>query len=146
MFIQIVFGSLLIIVTIMIAGASYLVMEALFVRYHAWLVRRPHAPKQMLVLCVTALWILALVTISVWIWAIAFRVLGIFSTFEAALYFALVSFTTLGFGDVLLPQDWRLLSGLIAANGLMNFGLSTAIMIEVMRQLRINQLDAVRED
>ncbi|MEO8531412.1 MAG: potassium channel family protein [Deltaproteobacteria bacterium] len=146
MFVQIILGSSLILATVVISGASYLVMETLFMRFHNWLVRRPHAPKQMLVLCVAALWILMLVTIAVWIWAAAFRLLGIFPTLEASVYFALVSYTTLGFGDVLLPQDWRLLSGMLAANGLLNIGMSTAILIEVMRQLRVNQSEAVTND
>jgi hypothetical protein len=145
MLIQISIGSGLILFTILISGLSYLVMEGLFLRLHGWLKREPHAPKQLVVLCVAAIWVLALVTIAVWIWAFAFRALGIFVTMEAALYFSLVSFTTLGFGDVLLPQDWRLLAGMIAANGLLNIGLYTAILLEVMRQLRLSQVRAARE-
>ena len=70
----------------------------------------------MLLLCLTLFWMMAMLTVAVWIWAVAFRLLGIFGTLEASVYFSLVAFTTLGFGDVLLPQEWRLLSGLSAAN------------------------------
>ncbi|MEM9736953.1 MAG: ion channel, partial [Pseudomonadota bacterium] len=52
-----------------------------------------------------------------------------------ALYFSVVAFTTLGFGDVLLPQEWRLLAGLSAANGLLIFGVSTAFLVEVFRRV-----------
>ncbi|MEM9031767.1 MAG: ion channel, partial [Pseudomonadota bacterium] len=76
---------------------------------------------------------------AVMIWAIAFWVLGLFATFEAAVYFSLVAFTTLGFGDVLLDQEWRLLSGLSAANGLLLFGLMTAILVETVRSTRLGQ-------
>jgi hypothetical protein len=80
------------------------------------------------------LYILAIHTISVWIWATVFYSLGAVEGFEPALYFALVSFTTLGFGDITLSADWRLLSGLTAANGFISFGWSTAYMVELVRR------------
>ena len=55
---------------------------------------------------------------------------------EPALYFATVSLTTLGFGDVILSQDVRLLSAIVAANGLVMFGLSTAFLLEFVGQVR----------
>ena len=60
--------------------------------------------------------------------------LGAFDALEPAVYFALVSFTTAGFGDITLGPDWRLLSGLTAANGFLMFGWSTAYMVELMRR------------
>lgn len=85
-----------------------------------------------------------MITASVWIWALAFLWLDLFPTLEEAVYFSLVAFTTLGFGDVLLPRDWRLLSGMAAANGLLNFGLLTAMLVETMRTLRRGQDEARR--
>jgi hypothetical protein len=70
--------------------------------------------------------------------------LGIFETLEEAVYFALVSYTTLGFGDVLLEKEWRLLSGMAAANGLLNFGLLTALLVEALRHIRLGQMDVRR--
>ena len=51
----------------------------------------------------------------------------------------MVAFTTLGFGDVILPQEWRLLGGLAAANGLMIFGFLTAMLVETLRHTRRRQ-------
>ena len=79
--------------------------------------------------------------VSVWIWAIALWVLNIFQTIEASVYFSLVAFTTLGFGDILLPVEWRLLGGLAAANGLLIFGILTAMLVETLRQTRLRQRD-----
>ncbi len=139
MLVQILIGSALMVLSILISGLGFWLMEILFARFAAWLSRPPHRPKQMLVLIATSLFILVLITLSVWIWALAFWGLGVFITLEASTYFSLVSFTTLGFGDVLLPQEWRLLAGMIAANGLLNIGLFTAILVEVMRQVRLGQ-------
>lgn len=75
--------------------------------------------------------------VEIWMWAMAFLRLELFADFEAALYFAAVSYTTLGFGDVLLDPPWRLLSGACAANGLLLFGLSAAVLVEMTIKLRV---------
>lgn len=79
---------------------------------------------------------LAALTIAIWVWAAAFYALDVFAAVEPSVYFAAVAFTTLGFGDVLLPMDWRLLSGLCAANGLIVFGLVTAFLVDFVTRLR----------
>ena len=140
MLIQIALGSALVLISILIAGGSYWVMELVLHRLHPWLARRPHRPKLVLVLSMTAIWVLAQMTAGVWIWALALRGLGIVQTLEEAVYFALVAFTTLGLGDVLLPVDWRLLAGMAATNGLLNIGLTTALMLDSLRSIRAGQM------
>ena len=56
-------------------------------------------------------------------------------TLEAAVYFSTSSFTTVGFGDVVLSADWRLLSSLEAINGMILFGWSTAFIFAVIRHI-----------
>jgi len=85
------------------------------------------------------LWLLAGITSALWLWAAAFVLLGEFDTFASALYFSSVSATTLGYGDTLLSNRWQLLSGFIAANGLVLFSLNTAFLFEVLR--RVNDED-----
>ncbi len=92
-----------------------------------------------LVLSAATLWLLAALSIAIWIWAGFFQILGCFNSLEESLYFSMVSFTTLGFGDVTLPQEWRILSGMIAANGLVLFGLNTAFLIEVLRRTLVRE-------
>ncbi|MCY1400930.1 Ion channel [compost metagenome] len=62
------------------------------------------------------------------LWAALFLLLGEFEDFMTALYFSGVTFATLGYGDVVLSEQWRLLSPLESANGILMFGVSTAIM------------------
>lgn len=146
MIIQIAIGSVLLVLSVMTAGISFWVVEWRLLRLRTWLTRPPHRPKLMIVLCTTALWVLLQMTVAVWLWALTFSGLGIFTSLEEAVYFALVSFTTLGFGDILLPNEWRLLGGMAALNGLLNMGLVTAAMIEVLRQLRLQQLAVMEND
>ena len=141
MFLQIAVGTALLLVNITVAAIAAMVLEGLLVRTHHWLLREPHQPKLVLLLAGVSLWVLGVVTAGVWVWALAYRGLGIFTTLEEAVYFSLVSYTTLGFGDVLLHPEWRLLAGMEAANGFLNFGLLTALLIEGLRQVRLGQWD-----
>ena len=47
---------------------------------------------------------------------------------ETAFYFSMVTFTTLGFGDVVLIGQWRTLASIQAANGVIIFGWTTALI------------------
>jgi len=58
-----------------------------------------------------------------------------FSSFSEALYFSFVTFTTLGYGDITLSSNWRLLSGIEAINGIMLIGWSTAMMYSLIQQI-----------
>jgi hypothetical protein len=140
MFVQLALGTVLLLLSIFVAGLSFWAMEVMTMRMHPWLTREPHRPKLMFVLCVAAVWVMVQMTAGVWIWALTLRGLGVFDAMEPAVYFSLVAFTTLGFGDILLPMEWRLLGGLAAANGLLNIGMVTALLVEALRQVRLQQL------
>jgi hypothetical protein len=144
-FIQIALGTMLMLTSILVSGLAFWALEVLLVRSHPWLTREPHRPKLALVLSITVVWVLGMVTAGVWIWALALWALGIFVTIEASVYFSLVAFTTLGFGDILLPQDWRLLGGMAAANGLLSMGLLTAMLVEVLRHVRLSQIEGKKQ-
>ena len=95
--------------------------------------RKIGAAQLLTVLSGGVLLVLAANTVCVWIWALSFRLLNVFSTLEEAVYFSLVSFTTVGYGDVVVGVEWRILSGFVAVNGLLAFGLFTAFLIEMIR-------------
>lgn len=76
------------------------------------------------------------------LWAMFYYTRGLFSDFETSLYFSMVSFTTVGYGDVLLPRNWRLLGVVEGFSGVLLCGISTAFMFAVvnaMVQLRLQQ-------
>ena len=62
------------------------------------------------------------------VWAGLFMLLGEFDAFATALYHSGVNFATLGYGDIVMSAKWRLLGPLEAANGILMFGVSTAVM------------------
>jgi len=71
------------------------------------------------------------------VWAVAFFLLPEtpqLKTFEEAVYFSLVTFTTLGYGDITLGEQWRILSGAEAVNGILLAGWSTALLFTVVQR------------
>ena len=145
MFIQIAVGTGLLLVNITFAAVAAMVLEVLFLRFHPWLLREPHRPKLVLLIAGVSLWVLGVVTVAVWVWALALVGLGAFATLEEAVHFSLAAFTTLGLGDIVPARQWRLLAGMEAANGFLNFGLLTALLIEALRQIRLGQFEHRRK-
>ena len=87
-------------------------------------------------LSAVTLWLLIGLLITVSIWTALFLQVEIFDSVEESFYFSLVSFTTLGFGDIVLTPDWRILAGFVATDGFLLFGLNTAVLLEVIIRMR----------
>ena len=141
---QIAIGTVLLIINITLAAIAAMALEVMFQKTHPWLMREPHRPKLVLLVAGVSLWLLGVITLGVWIWAGAYLWLGAFPTLEQSVYFSIVAYTTLGLGDVVLPQAWRILAGMEAANGFINFGLLSALFIEALRQIRLSQVELRR--
>jgi hypothetical protein len=86
----------------------------------------------------TAVTLLMLHVIEVVVWAVAYLLLvpiTSLDTFEKATYFSVVTFTTLGYGDITLPEhEWRMLSGIEALNGILLVGWTTAFLFAVVQR------------
>jgi len=68
------------------------------------------------------------------IWALVFVRCGEFPDFAAAFFHSAENYTTLGYGDVVMSPAWRLLGPLEAADGMLMFGVSTAILFAVIQR------------
>lgn len=67
------------------------------------------------------------------IWAIVFRMLGEFEALEVAVYHSAVNFASLGYGDIVMSERFRLLGPLEAINGVLMIGVSTAVLMTVLQ-------------
>ena len=93
------------------------------------------------VILFVVLGIFAIHTVEIWLYAAAFWGLGAIGDFESALYFSTATFTTLGYGDIVLDGKWRLFGAIEAGNGLILFGWSTAFLLSVTGRLRMLEHD-----
>lgn len=76
-------------------------------------------------------------TVEIMVWAVAYRALvplEELASLEAAVYFSFVTFTTLGYGDVTLGEETRLLSGIEALNGILLVGWTTAMLFAIVQR------------
>jgi hypothetical protein len=77
------------------------------------------------------------------IWAAFYHWSGLLENYETALYFSLKSYSTVGYGDVLLPKNSRLIGTMEGISGVLLFGLSTAFLFAIVNalfQFRIQKL------
>ncbi len=81
------------------------------------------------------LWFFLAVVVEAWSWAIVYMALGVFEDMETALYFSTVAFTTLGFGDIILDPNHRLLGAFEAAAGMVIFGWTTAMVFSAVQRI-----------
>jgi hypothetical protein len=92
--------------------------------------------QAMFVLVNTALVVFALHTVEIVLWAAAYLALlpvDELASFEEAVYFSFVTFTTLGYGEITLTAGWRLLSGIEALNGILLVGWTTAMIFAIVQ-------------
>jgi voltage-gated potassium channel Kch len=73
--------------------------------------------------------------VEIALWALSFVLCGEFSNFASALYYSGVTYTTLGDSTTVLSARWRLLEPIEAANGMLMFGVTTAIIFAVIVRL-----------
>jgi hypothetical protein len=69
------------------------------------------------------------------LWAGAFMAAGEFQTFAVAFYHSAVNYTTLGYGDLVMSEPWRLLGPQEAVSGTLAFGWSTAAIVTIVIRL-----------
>ena len=111
--------------------------------------RRPEAapPLQSLLLILrVVVALLVLHWIEAGIWAVVYLGAGAFVDIETAMYFSLTSYTTLGYGDVVLPQEWRLMGPFEAAVGILMFGWSTGVMVATISRIVALRLQLGEEE
>lgn len=129
---QIAIGSALVFATTAAHGVGTVLALHPLTRVHR--VNQTHTGRGFIIAVLVMAMFLVSVADSV-LWAYAYVQVGAIPDFETALYFSMVTFTTLGYGDITLSPDWRLLASFEAANGTIIFGWTTALIVAYMQRL-----------
>jgi voltage-gated potassium channel Kch len=74
-------------------------------------------------------------TAHIYAWALALWLLGALPGYEEPIYFSLVTYTTVGYGDVTLPSDFRIFGAMASVNGILSFGLTTAFLVGLFSKI-----------
>lgn len=97
-------------------------------------------PIMTLIRLVSGLLVLHLIAMAMW--AAAYRLFGVLPDFETCFYFSLMSYPTVGYGDVGPPTASRLLGPIEGTVGVLMLGLSTGILVIAVQRLYSNRLPA----
>jgi hypothetical protein len=139
---EVVLGTLILIIVIFVHGAGIRTINRRF--SEAWIHVKSDTPhwqiNSLLAIAIGSLTILHLVETLLWALPIYFT--GMIPNMRDSYYYVLESYTTLGEGNVSLPQQWRLIGPIIAISGLFTFGWTGSVLVSIMTDF--GKLDATR--
>jgi len=94
-------------------------------------------------LLIRVAWLLIVIhMIEIAVWASFFRWHGCLPDMESSLYFSGVTYATIGYGDLVLPQEWRLFGPVEGLTGILMCGLSTAFFFIVVSKQILEGMDS----
>lgn len=85
-------------------------------------------------------WLSVIHIAEIAVWGLFYFWQGCLPDAESAFYFAGVTYTTLGYGELVLSKPWRMLAPLEALTGILMCGLSAGVFFAVLLQLFRNQV------
>jgi hypothetical protein len=80
-------------------------------------------------------WMILLHLIEITAWSVVYVWGGAMPDLSSSLYFSAVTYTTTGYGDLVLPQEWRLVGAIEALTGILMCGLSTGFFFAVVSRM-----------
>ncbi len=135
---QVVLCLSIITVTIFIHGSGTAWWLNYLLQKHNITERSNGYSKNMIILSLTAVFLMILHYVEIAIWAVVYLLLpqlDKLQSWEEAIYFSTVTYTTTGYGDITLPPFWRVMSGFEAMNGILLFGWSTAMFYAIVQKI-----------
>jgi len=128
-------AAMIVAVCLLLHVVGVLVMAEWLLQHRGYLERKSARMSYAMLLILLFSGIMFLHVTETTLWAAFYYTRALFNDFETSLYFSLTSYTTIGYGDVLLPQRWRLLGAIEGVSGVLLCGISTAFIFAVMSAL-----------
>ena len=135
---HLLFAACLVAVTVAVHAAGFGLVLATVVKRH---VAVPTSFWPISWLLVRLAWLLILIhVVEISVWALFYRWQHCLPDAESAFYFSGVTYTTLGYGDLVLPLEWRLLAPLEGLTGILMCGLSAGLFFAVLSRIYATQV------
>ena len=138
---QLLVGTIMVIVSVALHVIALAIVAAVIKWFSGFLERFHGAIAHGVPAILFGLGVTVVHIAEIWAWAGMFLYIGAIEGLEAALYFSTVTATTVGYGDLVLAPEWRLLGSFEAMFGIVAFGISTAFLIAVLRSSFSRYLD-----
>ncbi|MFD1329960.1 potassium channel family protein [Mycoplana ramosa] len=121
-------GSVIITITVLIHTFGLMAVTKIMSRMVARF--RMHGHRSRVVAMIsTVMGLFVVLAVEIWLWAACYLAIGLLPDFETALYFSIVTFSTIGYGDIVPAHEWRVLAALEGINGFLFIGWSTAYLV-----------------
>ena len=93
-------------------------------------------------LLIRVAWLLIVIHLfAIALWALFFWLAKCLPDFESSFYFSAVTYATIGYGDLVLPKEWRMLGPIEGFTGILMFGLSTAFFFIIVNKSVLQRTD-----
>src|SRR3954464_12872805 len=131
-------GAALVAITVAVHAAGFSLVLAHLLKAHA---APPTQAWPILWLLVRVTWMLVLIhSIEIAVWALFFVWKDCLPDAESAFYFSGVTYATLGYGDLVLPKDWRMLAPIEGLTGILMCGLSAGLFFATVTRIYAQEL------
>jgi len=136
------FGGAMMILIVLVHAAGVRTVTTHVLRRTQVIMQRPTRWEADLLMASIVFMLLALHVVEICIWSAALVYSNLVADWRSAGFFAGNTYTTVGYGNFILPDGWRMLAPIIAMSGLFTFGWSGSVLVDFVR--RINEVrDAV---
>ncbi len=134
-FADLVFGGGVLVGVVLVHGVLMRMVQSRVAIMYARLQKAPVEWKADVMLALSVLALLASVVLEMILWTAAIKYMGFFRTWSAAAYYAANTYTTLGYGTVFLPEQWRMVGPIMATSGLFTFGWTGSVLVDVVARV-----------
>ena len=142
--VELILATIMVLVIIFVHLIGLAILTRLL-RSHSQMMRRVRL-LPFTILLGASIGIIAIHTLEIWLYAGIYLALGTFRTLEEALYFSTETYASIGYGDLLLPLEWRIFGAIEGPVGVIMLGWSTAFLVSLLTQLKLLAHDWLRRD
>jgi hypothetical protein len=135
MLMELALATMMVLVTVVLHGAGLLILGQIM----EWLERvrgqsrvSPVSVEGALVAVLSALGLLVLHGVEIWLYAFLYHAIGAVETIREAVYFSTIAYASIGFSDAAMAPEWKLLGALEGINGALLLGWSVAFFVTLM--------------
>ena len=135
MILSLALGLGMFVLTLCVQMGPTVILFRIVTSRHPRSLMRPSFGANFILLQLAAALMLLAHLVNIALWAALFWLCGEFAGLDAAYYHSAVNYSSLGYGDIVMSMRWRLLGPLEAIDGIVMFGISTALIFALMMRL-----------
>jgi hypothetical protein len=131
------FGGAMLVLIMLVHATGVRAVTSRVVHRSQRILQRPAMWRADMLMSEGVFMLLALHVLEIFLWASALVYTGLIASWRVAGFFSGNTYTTVGYGSVVLPSGWEMLTPLIAISGLFTFGWSGSVLVDLVRRCQV---------